>query len=321
VTKELAARFHAAGVAMIPLATGARWMVDELADRGPATEVVLGGEPRMEPLADDGTTPHVARLRTRIDGHAYPYLADHRVAGVPVVPVVMALEWFARAAAECRPDLVLAGLRDVKVLRGIRLDRFDAEGDWFDVTANEVSNGTGAVLALELRRVGGPVHYTATADLAEHATAAPRAPISRDLPAWSRDPIYDGRVLFHGASFQVIKTLDGISDQGVDATLASTADAGWADEPWHTDPAALDGGLQLALLWSERMLGGPSLPMGVSSVRTFRTGPPSGPVRAVLTGERRGRDKTVSDIVFVDAAGQVTTELRGVEAILRPDAT
>jgi hypothetical protein len=102
--------------------------------------------------------------------------------------------------------------------------------------------------------------------------------------------------------------------------VASTRQLGWPAEPWRTDPAALDGGLQLALLWSNRMLGGPSLPMAVSSVRTFRTGPPDGPVRAVLTGERRGRDKTVTDIVFVEeATGRVVNELRGVEAIRRPE--
>jgi len=98
-------------------------------------------------------------------------------------------------------------------------------------------------------------------------------------------------------------------------------DSGWGEEPWQTDPAAVDGGLQLALLWSDRMLGGPTLPMGMSSMTTFVSGPPEGPVRAVLTGVTRGRDKTVTDIVFVDANGKVVNEMRGVEAILRPDGS
>jgi hypothetical protein len=218
--------------------------------------------------------------------------------------VVIALEWMARAASACRPDLALVGLRDVKVLRGIRLEAFDTHGDWFDVTAKQVTNGAGSQIAVEIRRVGGPVHYTATAELGERASA-PSAPSVRDLTPFA-GPVYDGRVLFHGDRFQVIRSVDGISDQGMAATLAGTADMGWSGGAWQTDPAALDGG------------GGASLPMGVSSFRTFRDGTPSGPVRAVLTGQKRGRDKTVSDVVFVDDGGRVVHELRGIEAILRP---
>ncbi|MEZ4237655.1 MAG: SDR family NAD(P)-dependent oxidoreductase [Myxococcota bacterium] len=318
VTKELASHFASAGVPLIPLEVGARWFVEELSDRLGATEVVLGGEPRMEPLAG-GDGPQPLRLRTRLDHGSAPYLADHVVAGKPVVPVVMVLEWFARAAAAARPDLVLTGFRDLRVLRGVRLDHFDSGGDWFDVVVTEVSNGSGAVLALELRDLQGRPLYSAQGTLAAVAATAPPGPAARQLPAWSGEAIYDGQVLFHGDAFRVIRHLDGISDAGVDATLASTRAADWPAEPWRTDPAALDGGLQLALLWSHRVLGGPSLPMGVGAYRTFRTGPPEGTVRAVLTGERRGRDKTVSDILLIDEqTGEVVSELRGVEAILRP---
>jgi hypothetical protein len=127
-------------------------------------------------------------------------------------------------------------------------------------------------------------------------------------------------VLFHGRTFQVIEDLEGVSDDGIAARLTSTADAGWTSEDWQTDPAALDGGLQLALLWSARVLGGASLPMGVGSFLTYADGPTNGPLRAVLKGTKRGRDKTVADITFTDESGAVVHELKGVEAILRPDA-
>ncbi|MEQ1572353.1 MAG: SDR family NAD(P)-dependent oxidoreductase, partial [Myxococcota bacterium] len=153
VTKELKARFAALGVPLIPIAAGAQWMVDELGDRR-GVEVVLGGEPRMAALADAGGAERQVVLRGRVDAKANPYLHDHVVAGAPVLPVAIALEWFARAAHALRPDLTLTELRDVKVLRGIRLDGFDGAGDWFDVTAREVTNGTGAVLALTLSRPG-----------------------------------------------------------------------------------------------------------------------------------------------------------------------
>ena len=130
--------------------------------------------------------------------------------------------------------------------------------------------------------------------------------------------IYDGHVLFHGTDFQVIQELDGVSQQGIQATLSGTRDIGWGEEPWHTDPAALDGGLQLALLWSKEALGGASLPMSVRSVHAYTDGPPTGPLRATLTGQVQGKDRALSDVVFTDASGDVVAELRGVETILRP---
>ncbi len=331
VNAALEKQFEASGVPLIPIDAGAKLFVDELSDRSGDVEVVLGGEPRMGPLLfgglagrEPGAAPgdaRAVRMRVRVDRTSHPYLADHTVAGSPVVPLVLAVEWCARAAAACRPDLALDSVRDVKVLRGIRLEAFDGAGDVFDVSAREVSNGAGADLALEIRRVGDArPHYSATARMVEERAGAPRASAPPRLGAWGDAPIYDGEALFHGVRFQVIRSLDGVSDENILATIDTTDDAGWNDEPWQTDPAALDGGLQLALLWTKRVLGKACLPMGVGEVKTYGVGPGKGPLRALLIGRQKGPARTVTDITFTDADGAVVHELRGVESILRPDA-
>ncbi len=322
VDAALKAHFESLGVPLISLDAGAKMLVDELADRSGAVELVLGGEPRMGPLAA-ASSDRAVRLRVRADRRSLPFLSDHAIDGVPVVPVVLAVEWFARASHAVRPDLMLTHLRDVRVRRGMKLGGFDAGGDWFDVTAREVSNGLGAVVELELRSVDGDLNYSATAQLdtaiRQAATGADAtSPVAlAGLEPPDSTEIYDGHVLFHGSEFQVIRSVDGIGDAGVRATLTSTRDAGWGDG-WRTDPAAWDGGLQLALLWSKRVLGGATLPMGIGAVHSYRDGPPEGPVQATLSGTVHGRDRAVTDIVFTDRSGEVVAELRGVEVILRP---
>jgi hypothetical protein len=258
------------------------------------------------------------KLRIRVGSDTHPYLADHTIAGVPVVPMVLAVEWCARAAKACRPDLYLASLTDVSVMRGIKLANFDGDGDWFDVEATEIKNGTGSVLSVRITDLKGLPHYTATAQLTESAMLAPAAP--RALTNLEdMDSLYDGDVLFHGATFQVLKGVAGISNEGVVVhEVTTTPAAGWSDEAWSTDPAAWDGGLQMALLFSRRILGGASLPMKLGAVRTYTDGPPAGPVKATLTGSAKGKDKAVTDIVFTDADGAVVASLEGVETILRP---
>ncbi|WP_437279841.1 SDR family NAD(P)-dependent oxidoreductase [Sorangium sp. So ce375] len=331
VNAALEAHFAQLGVPLIPLAAGARMLLDELCDasgdrgargQGDATpgavELVLGAEPKA--LAAQGHGQRVA-LAVRADRATHPYLGDHAINGVPVVPVVIALEWFARAARACRPDLVVTELRDVRVLRGIKLAAYESGGEVFRVDCREVSNGHGAVLAAELRGPQGALHYAATIEMRQpEGRVAPKGPAAPELGPWpSGGDVYDGRTLFHGRDFQVIRQLDGVSRDGIAGTVVGLREAGWVAQPWKTDPAALDGGLQLATLWTQHVLGGAALPMSVGALHTFAEGPSEGPLRAVVRGQIVARDRTKADIAFVDDRGSLVAELRDVQYVLRPD--
>jgi hypothetical protein len=239
-----------------------------------------------------------------------------------VVPVAMAIEWMSRAARACRPEGDAVVLRDLKVLRGIKLDHFENGGDRLAVSCKPRVDGRAGELSLELRGQGGVLHYSASVDpsrgprVAAEPTAE-RAP-EPALGAWTHDPVYDGHVLFHGPSFQVIRSIDGVSREGLTASLTGTRERGWATEAWRVDPAALDGALQLAVLWARDVLGGASLPMSVASFESFVDGLPEGPIRGVVRGREVHETRAVCDVVLEDAAGRPIAALRGVETILRP---
>jgi hypothetical protein len=80
----------------------------------------------------------------------------------------------------------------------------------------------------------------------------------------------------------------------------------------------LDGGLQLALLWCQHVLGGASLPTGIAEIRTWADAPATGPIRCTLTGRSAKGSKSVSDVVFRDASGNLLAEFVGVETHLLP---
>jgi hypothetical protein len=131
--------------------------------------------------------------------------------------------------------------------------------------------------------------------------------------------VYDGRVLFHGPSFQAIRGLDGVSGEGMTGTLAGSRDLGWKDDHWSTDPAALDGALQLAVLWSRHVLGGGTLPMAIETCRSYAKGLSDGPLRAVVRRRAVHDRRAVCDVALARADGHVVAELVGVETVLRPD--
>ena len=46
-----------------------------------------------------------------VDGAAQPYLANHVIKGRAVLPVVLVIEWFMRAARAVLPDMTPTALR------------------------------------------------------------------------------------------------------------------------------------------------------------------------------------------------------------------
>jgi acyl transferase domain-containing protein len=308
-------RFASMGVPLIPLAEGARLMRDELCVAGDA-EVVIGGAVSGHRPAEPAALKIEAEMV--VDRARWAFLDGHRVRGAVVVPVALVLEWFARAARACRPDLTLAACREVQVLRGIRLSHFDdGAAERFVLRARQLSNGHEATIAVELLGADGSRHYSAICEMKERSPLPDRTLAApAELAAWS-GTIYDGEVLFHGPAFQVIRSVDGIADGGLTATLEGVTARGWAGS-WQLDPAMLDGGLQAAVLWARRKLGVASLPTAIASLHIYHPGPALGPIRCVLAGRESSHKRAVSDVAFLASNGSVVAELRGIEVHTLP---
>jgi malonyl CoA-acyl carrier protein transacylase len=319
VTPSLKHHFQQMGVPLIPLAVGTQRFVEELVGGGDDITVIIGGSQGDSAIGALGAkaTPQ-GTVEVNVHERSHSYLADHCIAGIPVVPMVLAVEWFLRAARACRPDLVLASVKQVKVLRGIKLKGFTGAGDRFVITARQISNGSDAEVGVELRGVGDVLHYSATVHMTEYAVAQPTIEAPPELEKWTQDTVYDGHVLFHGPSFQVIDSVKGISREGIVGTLSGTQKSEWPVESWRSDAAAMDGGLQLALLWSQHVLGGAVLPMAMSEYRSYRDGLTQGPMKGVVFGRKIHDARTVCDITFSDSTDQVVAEFIGVETVLRP---
>ncbi|MCA9631909.1 MAG: SDR family NAD(P)-dependent oxidoreductase, partial [Myxococcales bacterium] len=318
VTPELRAHFERLGVPLISERRGAEMLERELcAAAEEPSAVVLGGDPDsdLHPSAE----PREAISELLVGPRTHPYLADHAVEGVPMVPVVLAMEWLARAAQAYAPRLRLARLRDVRVLRGIVLRDFATTPTRLLVRCKQVSNGHGIVAQLELSSEHG-LHYRCSAELLPPGTSLAKGAASAvsaaslDLEPWAGRAVYDGGVLFHGPRFQLISQLVGMSERGASATLRGVLDAGWGEPEsrWRTDPAALDGALQLALLWSARMLGGASLPTSVGELSLHHP-PTHGPLTCTLSAGSASGSRAVMDLALHDAAGTLIAELSGVE--------
>jgi NAD(P)-dependent dehydrogenase (short-subunit alcohol dehydrogenase family)/acyl carrier protein len=317
VTPALAAHFERLGVPLIPLDAGADAFVAEcLRASGDEVEVLLGvptGD--RAPAAPD--RPWEAAIVVHPSTHGF--LRDHQLRGNVVVPVVMAIEWCARAAAALRPDLAVTGLHDVSVFRGIKLGAFDHGVAMLRVTAEQVANGDGARVRVIITDLDARPHYRCEVSLADEGARPPEHAVRVPQSAFG-GIIYDGHALFHGPAFQVLDAVDGVDAAAASGRLRGARFVdGWPEAGWETDPAAMDGALQLAVLWARERLGGATLPSRVGSVRRWQPGLARTVLRGVVTGRDVQPTRVLTDVALVDADGRLFAELVGVETHLRPD--
>ena len=324
VSPLLKAHFEDAGIPLIPVELGSKRFVEEITENAPENiEVVIGPAP---PDSSIGITqiPRELNLSLLVNKAKYPFIDSHRIQDTPVVPIAMVLEWFSRTAALYNPDMNYVACTDLKVLRGIKLENFINGNDHFTVNCRQV-NGNRAFLDLALMGHNGHgAHYAAKIEMSfkNSVNIIETKAKENGLPSWKWDvsEIYKG-LLFHGPEFQVIKSLKGVSEKTATAVLGGIEKMSWPKAFWKYDVAALDGGLQLAILWGIHNLNRKSLPTKIGACYTYQNGPITGPIDCVLTGKSIQNGRTVSDISFFDQEGKLAAKLCDVEMHMLPDSS
>ncbi len=317
VTPGLAGHFQRMGVPLIPLDAGAAAFVAEcLASSTAEVDVLLGVS---SGVSAPGAVRRPWEAAVLLHPATHGFLRNHQVAGAVVVPVVMSIEWCARAAAALRPDLAVTGLDDVSVFRGIKLGAFDGPSV-LRITAEQISNGDGARVRVTISDLADRPHYRCEVLLDGHGAGAPLRTLATPTAPFG-GLIYDGHALFHGPAFQVLDAIDGVDGDIASARLHGARFVeGWPEAGWETDPAAMDGALQLAVLWArEKLGGGAMLPSRVGHVRRYQAGLARTALRGVVTGRDVQPTRILSDVALIDAEGRLFVELSGVETHLRPD--
>ena len=303
VTPALKKLFEERGVAVLSHADGARHFVDELSSGADNTvQVIFGGELAPASGADSPAPALQGPVRLHLDAATWGILADHAIAGVPVLPVVGALELFARA----RPELL--ELADVRVRRGLRLPALFGVGH--DVEVREQDGQLSLVTPGE-----AAPHYSARA-ISAGAASLPALDKPHGLLPAAQSGLYD-ELLFHGPRFHLVDTVGACGPDGMVATVRGVREARWPGE-WRTDAAAVDGVLQVALLWARHLTGGAFLPTSIERVGLAPPG--DGPLTCVLKA-RVAPDgpRAVADAWLLDGAGRVRVALTGIEIHRLPD--
>jgi hypothetical protein len=258
----------------------------------------------------------------------YPILKSHVIDGKPVVPMALMTEWFAHGALHENPGLVLHGLDDIRVLKGIRLD---SKKKQIRLLAGKLKrNGEFYEVPVELRdgqKDGREIiHSSARAILSDQLPSAPSYQFSKAMvaKAYSKktEDVYD-KILFHGRQLHGIRKIVSCSARGMVAHLApAPAPDEWISAPlrnqWIGDPLVLDSAFQMATVWCFEEKGILSLPSYAASYRQYCPRFPSGGVTAVLEIKEATSRKMRGDFLFIGTNDEIVASLSGFEAIMDP---
>jgi hypothetical protein len=299
VSAEVQRQFAERGVQMIPPEAGWRALDRELQyGRKGEVEVILGrgrwnaleaersiASPGSFPLladaaiapGSDGSVEVVCRL----DPSTHLYLQDHQLDTKPVLPAAMAMELMAEVVQKGWPELKVVSIRALRVLKGIIIEDspksvrvvarphtpFSQKQLEFDVD----------VEITEPEQVPpGLACYRAMVQL---AATLPEPPPYALLPRSNMQPFPMSvdkaycHWLFHGPCFQCISEIEGISDQGIIATVVPSSPqhclVSPAADQWLIDPIVIDSGPQLAILWTRTYKDMTALPSSFQSYRRY----------------------------------------------------
>jgi acyl transferase domain-containing protein/NADP-dependent 3-hydroxy acid dehydrogenase YdfG len=305
VDPGLAEHFAARSVPLIPVTVGAAAFTRELAGTSRAQHVIITA----------GTGPvwpstRVFRATVDLASPLFAVLADHTIDGITVLPLAFAVEWFAALTSAWQPATGPVVLRDLAVLRKV-----DVTVD-SPLTLEATRGETG--LSVSLSSSHFTLHYRGLS--ATGPVPCPNSwPAPTGMHTLDRTDIYDGQLLFHGPRFQVLRGPVELGDQGALAEVLGVGKLDWPGEQhWFTDPAAVDGALQLAMLWAQCVSASSTLPMAVREVRVHRQGPAESTLQCRLRACEVGDDVAICDAALIDATGQVYTELFGIQLVVRP---
>ncbi len=334
VTPSLKRAFARRGIDLIAVEAGVRCLLLEMSRPAAAdVEVVVGARLTPEHRSQTPAEPTSSRLtlafKQRVSPQTYGILKSHVIDGSPVVPLALMAEWMGHGALHENPGLLLCGLQDVRLLKGIRLH---GEEKVIRLMAGKArKNATAYEVPVEVRDgiVDGreAIHARGTVLLSE---SLPPPPMDFDLQPYLTADAYGrstreiySQILFHGQSLQGIRRVAAGTRKFMVARIeAAPPPAQWMTQPlrsrWIMDPLVLDCAFQMAILWCYDQEGMVSLPAYIRAYTQYRRRFPADGITAVLEAASTSGSSFTGDFTFVDADGAVVARMEGYEAVMSP---
>jgi acyl transferase domain-containing protein/NAD(P)H-dependent flavin oxidoreductase YrpB (nitropropane dioxygenase family)/NAD(P)-dependent dehydrogenase (short-subunit alcohol dehydrogenase family) len=251
-----------------------------------------------------------------------PYLQDHIIEGNPVLPMAVAMEMMSRAVLQTWGNQVVTGITNAQLFKGVMVNKEEYPLIISMVQTSHGMDGNNTVKVKIISADEKPVpHYGATINIASgfvaFADEKPQAnwQTVRNITA---EDAYN-KHLFHGVSFQVIKSINSFSSQGIKCVVKTTSQDDLlktdSEEKWSIDPAVTDAAAQLGVIWMSVAYDVMALPVKFERVEKFvQQLPERLTMEFIVTSEKA--DSLTANIYCLDSNGEVVLLIEGMQHIV-----
>lgn len=272
-------------------------------------------------------------LEAELNPDEEPFLKDHALNGIPLLPGVMGIEGFSVAARHVasvlgseKTGFTVDRLEDIQFLAPFKFYRNESRRiTWKAQVVREVDGLVAHVtlestLALKTRQnevvqhFSGKVHLTPLPEAIQEATVKP--------PRWNgaytvaSDEIY--RLYFHGPSFQVLEAVQRNGEMVLGKMRNSLPQITGKDIPLVTTPILLELCLQTAGVWEAGATGTLALPRSIGTVNLYRTKPNGAPIFAEVVPSSDEDGSLSFDARVVDDEGHLYLEVHNYRTVPLP---
>jgi NAD(P)-dependent dehydrogenase (short-subunit alcohol dehydrogenase family)/acyl carrier protein len=262
----------------------------------------------------------------KLDPKVEPFLYDHAIDGIPVLPGVMGIETFAEVAWLLVPSYHVVALENLRFLAPMKYYRNEARSAIVRARAVLAEAGRvrvyttlSSVQAIVGREPEEKLHFSGVVVL-EPSAADPRfvQAFNRSEPEINRDAIY--RVYFHGPAYRV---LDRVESAGANQVIGCMT----TDLPLNTTdanhsslvgPRLIELCFQTAGVWEIGKTGQLALPAALDQVIVRDPTSNGGPLVAEVVAEPNGDSLSFSGRVR-DGEGKVHVEFVGYRTSRMPN--
>jgi len=328
VEASLKKEFLKKGIELIPLKDGAEQLLKEMGNiEGNDPEVIIGAQVLKKEKPKE---PGLSKAMTLSFGlSSTPVLADHKIAGEPIVPFALLMECHAHAAEKNNPGLMFSGMDNMRLLKGIK-----PGGNELDIHINlgkckPGKNDFKMPSTITSGALDNPsfIHSNCTIILKDRLPKPPALSKAafmelKPFPKTIKQAYSD--ILFHGKELQGIQSINGYSEKGIEVlTCLSPSPGQWFKKTfhskWNIEPMMLDTAFQAAILWSHERTGQVCLPSFIANFRLYSSFKAlKNNIRILFTVNEETKNKIKGYFTFLNEENIVVASITGFEAITDP---
>jgi NAD(P)-dependent dehydrogenase (short-subunit alcohol dehydrogenase family) len=298
-------------------------------DAAPATEWAKQGKQLMVGEVIAARLDSGLAIETTLDPTVQPFLRDHALEGVPLLPGVMGAEALAQAAALLAPGYSVTAVEQQRFERPFKFYRQQPQTLRLSAAIHPLPDGDLLAHTTLCSRAPRPkpglpaeerVHFVAevrlSRSMASAPTATPRLPPSGE--PLSREALY--QVYFHGPAYQVLEEAYVEADRAVGLLAANLPpDTEPVDAAARMAPRLIELCFQTAGAWEIKTKGRLALPLSFGSVKVYPRPDTTPASRLWAVVETRNQGESFWAQV-VDEAGNVYVQLDDYRTVSLPDS-